>query len=160
MTDTKDTDNTGRRPLTLKRADSGTVKQSFSHGRSKTVVVETKRRAGAVPGHQRPQGFDVSRPRADQGGASAPRSNAPRGGPAGGARLAKAADQITLLDVYAAAGGDPKPSGCLLNHAVCRGDGCILGKTFREENERLFSLMKRTRLSTIAANAKINRPKP
>jgi Rrf2 family protein len=81
-------------------------------------------------------------------------------GPAGGARLAKAADQITLLDVYAAAGGDPKPSGCLLNHAVCRGDGCILGKTFREENERLFSLMKRTRLSTIAANAKINRPKP
>ena len=81
-------------------------------------------------------------------------------GPAGGARLAKAADQITLLDVYAAAGGDPKPSGCLLNHAVCRGDGCILGKTFREENARLFSLMKRTRLSTIAANAKINRPKP
>ena len=40
MTDTKDTDNTGRRPLTLKRADSGTVKQSFSHGRSKAVVVE------------------------------------------------------------------------------------------------------------------------
>ncbi|HUH11244.1 MAG TPA: translation initiation factor IF-2, partial [Brevundimonas sp.] len=64
---------------------TGTVKQSFSHGRSKTVVVETKRRAGAAPGHQRPQGFDVSRPRADQGGSNAPRSNAPRGGPAGGA---------------------------------------------------------------------------
>ena len=79
-----------RAPLSLKpraagSVSTGTVKQSFSHGRSKTVVVETKRRAGAVPGHQRPQGFDVSRPRADQGGASAPRSNAPRGGPAGGA---------------------------------------------------------------------------
>ncbi|MFC5389530.1 translation initiation factor IF-2 [Brevundimonas bullata] len=79
-----------RAPLSLKpraagSVSTGTVKQSFSHGRSKTVVVETKRRAGAVPGHQRPQGFDVSRPRADQGGSNAPRSNAPRGGPAGGA---------------------------------------------------------------------------
>ena len=79
-----------RAPLSLKpraagSVSTGTVKQSFSHGRSKTVVVETKRRAGAVPGHQRPQGFDVSRPRADQGGSHAPRSNAPRGGPAGGA---------------------------------------------------------------------------
>ena len=79
-----------RAPLSLKprvagSVSTGTVKQSFSHGRSKTVVVETKRRPGAVPGHQRPQGFDVSRPRADQGGANAPRSNAPRGGPAGGA---------------------------------------------------------------------------
>ncbi|HAF79865.1 MAG TPA: hypothetical protein DCG66_02505, partial [Brevundimonas sp.] len=36
-------------------------KQSFSHGRSKTVVVETKRRPGAG-GPQRPQGFDVARP--------------------------------------------------------------------------------------------------
>jgi len=39
----------GRPPLTLKPrmgggVSSGTVKQSFSHGRSKTVVVETKRR--------------------------------------------------------------------------------------------------------------------
>ena len=76
-----------RAPLSLKpraagSVSTGTVKQSFSHGRSKTVVVETKRRAGAVPGHQRPQGFDVSRPRADQAGSSAPRGAAPR--PAGG----------------------------------------------------------------------------
>ena len=34
----------GRRPLTLRRTETGAVKQSFSHGRSKTVVVETKRR--------------------------------------------------------------------------------------------------------------------
>ena len=41
-----------RAPLSLKpratgSVSTGTVKQSFSHGRSKTVVVETKRRAGA-----------------------------------------------------------------------------------------------------------------
>ena len=60
MTDTKDSDNTGRRPLTLKRADAGTVKQSFSHGRSKNVVVETKKKRvvvtpGANPKVVRPE---------------------------------------------------------------------------------------------------------
>ena len=70
-----------RAPLTLKpraagSVSTGTVKQSFSHGRSKTVVVETKRRPGAGGGHQRPQGFDVARPRQD---GNAPRNNAPRG---------------------------------------------------------------------------------
>ncbi|WP_425410391.1 translation initiation factor IF-2 [Hyphococcus sp.] len=38
-----------RRPLTLRRTEKGAVKQSFSHGRSKTVVVETKRRRVLTP---------------------------------------------------------------------------------------------------------------
>ena len=49
----------GRQPLTLKprlgagSVSAGTVKQSFSHGRSKTVVVETKRARtlGSAPGN-------------------------------------------------------------------------------------------------------------
>jgi translation initiation factor IF-2 len=45
----------GRAPLTLKprlggSVSAGMVKQSFSHGRSKTVVVETKRRRVDAPG--------------------------------------------------------------------------------------------------------------
>src|SRR6185312_6615466 len=45
----------GRAPLTLKprgagSVSAGTVKQSFSHGRSKTVVVETKRSRTHLPG--------------------------------------------------------------------------------------------------------------
>ncbi|MCI3179715.1 translation initiation factor IF-2 [Caulobacter sp. CCUG 60055] len=50
MSDANDNENRpgGRTPLTLKpragAVSAGTVKQSFSHGRSKTVVVETKRR--------------------------------------------------------------------------------------------------------------------
>ena len=44
MSDTKDTGKTGgRKPLTVSRG-GGTVKQTFSHGRSKQVVVETKKR--------------------------------------------------------------------------------------------------------------------
>jgi len=78
-----------RAPLSLKprqagSVSTGTVRQSFSHGRTKTVVVETKRRPGAVPGHQRPQGFDVAaRPRTDVPPPHAPRPAAPAG-PAGG----------------------------------------------------------------------------
>ncbi|WP_296170698.1 translation initiation factor IF-2 associated domain-containing protein, partial [uncultured Brevundimonas sp.] len=77
-----------RAPLSLKprqagAVSAGTVKQSFSHGRTKTVVVETKRRVGATPGHQRPQGFDVARPRTEA--APPPRPAAvPATGPAGG----------------------------------------------------------------------------
>jgi translation initiation factor IF-2 len=79
-----------RAPLSLKprqagSVSTGTVRQSFSHGRTKTVVVETKRpRAGVAPGHQRPQGFDVAaRPRTDAPAPQAPRPAAPAG-PAGG----------------------------------------------------------------------------
>ena len=40
----------GRKPLALKRkVDAGTVRQNFSHGRSKTVVVEKKRRKTITP---------------------------------------------------------------------------------------------------------------
>ncbi|MBI1200772.1 MAG: translation initiation factor IF-2 [Phenylobacterium sp.] len=49
-----DENNNGRKPLTLKpraggSVSSGTVKQSFSHGRTKTVVVETKRARPHAP---------------------------------------------------------------------------------------------------------------
>ena len=54
MSDTKDTGEKTRAPsktLSLKRSETGTVRQSFSHGRSKTVVVEVKRgpRSAAKP---------------------------------------------------------------------------------------------------------------
>ena len=58
MSDTKnvnsESDNGGRKPLSVSRGkDSGTVKQSFSHGRSKQVVVEKKKKritpAGGKP---------------------------------------------------------------------------------------------------------------
>src|SRR5471032_614614 len=77
----------GRAPLTLKprtgsSVSTGTVKQSFSHGRSKTVVVETKRPrigtpppvnlAAPSPSEKRPPAFDVRGPQARGPGASQP----------------------------------------------------------------------------------------
>ena len=42
-------DSDGKKPLGLKGARPGQVKQSFSHGRTKNVVVETKRKRVVVP---------------------------------------------------------------------------------------------------------------
>ena len=50
--DQADQDSAGKRarkPLSLRKTETGAVKQSFSHGRSKTVVVETKRRRVLSP---------------------------------------------------------------------------------------------------------------
>jgi len=54
MSDTKTGDDktlsvTPKKTLTLKRPEQGTVRQSFSHGRSKSVVVETKKRKFSRP---------------------------------------------------------------------------------------------------------------
>jgi translation initiation factor IF-2 len=43
MTDTNDTTHKPARTLSLKKTETSTVKQSFSHGRTKAVVVEKKR---------------------------------------------------------------------------------------------------------------------
>jgi translation initiation factor IF-2 len=81
MSDANDNDNGRnpgtRAPLSLKprqgAVSAGTVKQSFSHGRSKTVVVETKRRrvdgpAGPAVGLGGPSAaekrFDAPKPQA------------------------------------------------------------------------------------------------
>jgi translation initiation factor IF-2 len=53
MSETNDTTKKpaggGRTPLTLKKTETSTVKQSFSHGRTKAVVVEKKRTLGPTP---------------------------------------------------------------------------------------------------------------
>lgn len=68
----------GRAPLTLKprgagSVSAGTVKQSFSHGRSKTVVVETKRQRT----HTAPAG-NLAAPSSAEKRAFTPQSPAPR----------------------------------------------------------------------------------
>ncbi|MGQ0740685.1 MAG: translation initiation factor IF-2 [Alphaproteobacteria bacterium] len=55
MAETKDSGGTrtGGKTLSLKRTETSTVKQSFSHGRTKAVVVE-KKRTRAAPGTAQP----------------------------------------------------------------------------------------------------------
>ena len=60
-----------------KTVDAGSVRQSFSHGRSKTVQVEVVKKRVVTPG-QRPAG-----PATPAAAANAPRQ---AGGPSGGSR--------------------------------------------------------------------------
>ncbi|MGB0907074.1 MAG: translation initiation factor IF-2 [Maricaulaceae bacterium] len=64
MTDNNDTDKKpARRPLSLNKSGGGTVRQSFSGGRSKQVVVETKRRrVVGGPGKAAPKAGDAAKP--------------------------------------------------------------------------------------------------
>jgi translation initiation factor IF-2 len=89
MSDDNENRPGGRAPLTLKprtgAVSSGTVKQSFSHGRSKTVVVETKRRrvegAPVAPAAApRPVSFEM-KPRPQGEAAPPPRPAAPPSAP-------------------------------------------------------------------------------
>src|SRR5580698_9933922 len=105
MSDANDNENGrgagGRAPLTLKpragAVSAGTVKQSFSHGRSKTVVVETKRRRvdapppGALGGPSAAEKravFDTKPP------APRPASTPAPSAPAGGANLNLSAEEL------------------------------------------------------------------
>jgi translation initiation factor IF-2 len=75
MSDTDD-----KKPLGLKGARPGQVKQSFSHGRTKSVVVETKRKRVVVP---KPGAAPASGAGAASKPTTAKRSDAPSKRPAG-----------------------------------------------------------------------------
>lgn len=72
-------------------------------------------------------------------------------GPRGGIRLARAAQSITLLDIYEAGGGTPlRPHRCLLDPKICAGRACGIGRLIEQENKRLFKTMKQTTLAGLA----------
>ncbi|HEV7253243.1 MAG TPA: translation initiation factor IF-2 [Mesorhizobium sp.] len=86
MSDTKTGDDktlhvSGKKPLTLKRPglEQGTVRQNFSHGRVKQVVVETKKRKFDRPGDkpEAPAAANIFKPRPQAAAPVAPQP-APR----------------------------------------------------------------------------------
>ena len=88
MSDTKSGDDktlsvNTKKTLTLKRPgmEQGTVRQNFSHGRTKSVVVETKKRKFSMPGDKPDLGATVFKPK-PQPVAPAPVKEAPRPGDA------------------------------------------------------------------------------
>jgi translation initiation factor IF-2 len=92
MTDGSEQKDTGRKPLTLTRtASAGTVRQSFSHGRTKQVTVEVREkrsisRPGQAPAAPGAPGPGVPPPIAKAPKAAAPAAPAeqPKRGPADG----------------------------------------------------------------------------
>jgi len=108
MSDANDNENGrnagGRAPLTLKpragAVSAGTVKQSFSHGRSKTVVVETKRRridappSGPLGGPSAAEKRAVFDTKPREAAPPRPAASPAPGAPAGGANLNLSAEEL------------------------------------------------------------------
>src|SRR5678809_196068 len=62
MTDSNETSRPARAPLSLKKTETSTVKQSFSHGRTKAVVVEKKRSAAPPAAAAKPAAKPAEKP--------------------------------------------------------------------------------------------------
>src|SRR5579872_7527901 len=92
MSDTNDTQRAkpaGKSTLSLKKTETSTVKQSFSHGRTKAVVVEKKRTLGAPA----PKAPEKPVPVADKAAAAEVKPAAVKAPPARGVVLRQLSDE-------------------------------------------------------------------
>ena len=77
-------------------------------------------------------------------------------GPTGGARLARAPKDITILEIGTAVNGDPHPNGCLLKPEICKGNCCVMGKFMAKENERLIAQFGVMTLDAVVCSLRRN----
>ena len=70
-------------------------------------------------------------------------------GAAGGFKLAKPPDKITLLDVFEAIEGPLEAVPCMPGCPLCSDENGVLGKLVQETNDRVRKCLGNTRLSKI-----------
>ena len=71
-------------------------------------------------------------------------------GPAGGFKLAKPANEITLLSVVKAIESDFEPTKCLLGRQECLRSACILGELSARINNEVKSYLSHTTAADLA----------
>jgi Rrf2 family protein len=70
-------------------------------------------------------------------------------GPKGGFKLARAAKDISLLEVFETIEGPFVPGKCLLGLPVCDGKSCMFGPLLHEVSSKLHDKMARTSLEEV-----------
>ncbi len=81
-------------------------------------------------------------------------------GPRGGFRLAKACDEITLLDIYEVLEGPLTESVCLLEAPVCGGTSCLLGGLIATVNRQVKEYLAGTKLCDLAVMKELSAAAP
>ncbi len=71
----------------------------------------------------------------------------------GGFRLAKPADELTLLEICEAIEGPLSEPGCLLGRSVCDMKGCLLSELIQSIGQQLEEFLTRTTLAELANRA-------
>lgn len=74
-------------------------------------------------------------------------------GPGGGFVLSRSAEEITLLEIFTAIEGDPRPEPCLLNRGSCPFRGCLFGDLIPEINSRFLDHLSQKTLAMVVAPA-------
>ena len=73
-------------------------------------------------------------------------------GPGGGFKLAKSAEEITLLVVYEIIDGALGSDDCLLHMKTCPRDECIMGSVISEVNGLIKEYLQKTNLAGLCDN--------
>lgn len=72
-------------------------------------------------------------------------------GPKGGFRLARPAEEMTLLEIYEAVDGPLRPGGCMFDHPACPAGQCIFGGVLLSAAKQVRDRLAGTRLSDLPA---------
>ncbi len=70
-------------------------------------------------------------------------------GPHGGFRLARAPEEMTLLEIYEAVDGPLRPGGCMFDHPACPAGDCLFGGVLASATLQVRERLGQTRLSDL-----------
>lgn len=79
-------------------------------------------------------------------------------GPKGGVRLGKAAEEITLLEIFELMDGKLNSSGCLLKTSMCSPGSCIFGNLLTDVDKEFYRYMSTTTLAALSDSHKSGGP--
>ena len=73
-------------------------------------------------------------------------------GPKGGSRLARAKEDITLLEIFEAIEGRYDTPDCLLTDSLCEEKCCLMGELINKTNNQIAKELKNRTLAEVAKN--------
>lgn len=78
-------------------------------------------------------------------------------GPGGGFKIAKPADEITLLDIYESVEGKFRMADCMLDDPCCEENDCIMSSLIRSVSLEVLEFFRSRKLSDFAESCKLGR---
>ncbi len=78
-------------------------------------------------------------------------------GPGGGFKIAKPADEISLLDIYEAVEGRFETADCMMESPCCRDKNCIMGSLIRSVNLEVYEFFRSRKLSDFAESCTLGK---
>jgi len=81
-------------------------------------------------------------------------------GPAGGFRLARAPQDVSLLTIYEALDGPLARKTCLLSRPHCPAGACVFGSLLADTTRAFEQHLRRTTLATVTPDKPSSRKKP